>query len=141
MPDIPDIYSEVEYLDEDEGVEKLKNLPYDKGLYVVSFNSGHGNYYDFIRRTAPIIAETKPFEHFRGTNGKPTGYPLGSTVSILKSDDTRDIILTPIKRMIEWGDGSVHYSCSHCRKPCKIEDMDLLRGEVYHESCLNMISD
>lgn len=139
MPDIPDIYAEVEYLDEDEAVETVKDLPYDKGLYVVSFQSGHGEYYDFIRRTAPVIAETKPFENFRGISGKPTGYPLDSTISVLKSDDARDIVLTPLKRMPEWGDGSVHYSCSHCRKPCKIKDMDLRRGEVYHESCLEEI--
>ena len=139
MPDIPDIYAEVEHLDQDEAIDKVKNLPYNKALYVVSFKSGHGEYYDFIRRTAPIIAETKPFEHFQGISGKPVGYPLDSTISIIKSRDTRDIILTPLKRMPDWGDGSVHYSCSRCRKPCKTKDMDLRNGNVYHEECLQEI--
>lgn len=137
MTTVPDLDMEVELLDTEDAVELLSDLPYDSGLYVVSFQSGHGEYYDFLKRTAPIVAEPKPFEHFRGTNGGIKGYPLDSVISILKSDDTRDIFLTPLDRMPKWGDGSIHYTCRACHKPCVEEERTYDKGHTYHKECIS----
>jgi hypothetical protein len=139
MPTIPNLDSETKYLSSDEAINKIKELPNSKGLYVTSFESGFGEYYDFIRRTSPIIAEPKPFEYFRGTSGAVTGYPLDGILSIINSPDVSQIVLTPIKRMPRWGDGSIHYSCSSCRRPCIEDEIALKDAKIYHEDCLEMM--
>lgn len=136
MPTIPDLDKETKMLNSDEAVDLLPNLPQDSALYVISFQSGHGEYYDFIRRVAPIVAEPKPFQHFRGTSGGITRYPLDSVVSILMDEDTRDIVLVPLDRMPKWGDGSIHYNCRSCHRPCIESERAYDSGNIYHEGCL-----
>lgn len=137
MPTIPDLDMETKVLGSEEAISILPDLPRDSGLYVVSFQSGHGEYYDFVRRTAPVIAEPKPFNHFRGTAGAETGYPLDSVISTLNSDDTVDIVLTPLDRMPKWGDGSIHYTCRACHRPCIDEERTYNSGNTYHKECLD----
>jgi hypothetical protein len=139
VPTIPNLDSETTYLSSEEAIKKIKKLPHSKALYVTSFESGFGEYYDFIRRTSPIIAEPKPFEHFRGTSGAVTGYPLDSILSIINSSNVSQIVLTPVKRMPRWGDGSIHYSCSSCSRPCIEDEMALKDAKIYHKECLEIM--
>lgn len=142
-PQVPDIDKEITTLTRTEAYDRVENGLDESGLQIVFFESGMGEWREYYREN-PDGDGVLFWSPGHAVQVEPERGDLLRRIGkdVFQGDESlQDVFLVPMKRMPEWGDGTVHYSCKVCYRPIRAEDRVFESGSWYHSQCSPMLTD
>lgn len=135
---IPNLDAEIEYLSRNDAYTLInRGLKPNQGIQLRCFEPGQGEWFEYYREN-PTGQGLLYYKEHHAVQRNPVRGDLLSTIgknTRTGNDYVKDIVLVPVDRMPEWGDGSVHYTCCVCGSPIIATERTYTSRGAVHDCC------